>query len=103
MLVRRLIGREAGDVIDMSAPDAVRAIQGGSVEALSDVECAQYMSGSEKVNAVRALVSVAKAPEVVAAPVKRKGGWPKGKPRPPRKLTLVHAQEPTPADDVVQD
>ena len=87
MLVRRLIGREAGEIIDMSAPDALRAIQGSAVEALNPVEAAQYVSDSwveDKVAEVRAMVSVASPPTAQAAPVKRKGGWPKGKKRVPK-------------------
>lgn len=94
MLVRRMLGRDAGEVIDMSAPDALRAIQGGAVEALTESEAAAYASGTDKVNDVRALVSVAKPPVPVVVKPKGKGGWPKGKKRGP-KIAPVSAPELT--------
>lgn len=76
MLVRGLLGPYAGRIVDMRFDDVLRAEANSSVIRLTADEAARYAAGPED------------ATEEVAPPVplkkveeKRRGGWPKGKPR----------------------
>lgn len=89
MLVRQLAGPFANQDIEMSFDAVVSAYQQGTVKLMPDQESIvrNHLTRQEieVVDAVEAVV----APAPVATVVKRRGGWPKGKPRGPRRPQVM--------------
>lgn len=87
MLVKQLVGPLAGQNIHMIPGDGRLAVDAGTVRPLTQAEQEQHAIAmgygrDEVVEQVEAARPVA-AP-IPEAPAKRRGGWPKGKPRGPR-------------------
>lgn len=82
MLVRQLVGKYAGSDIEMTLMDAVTAHRAGVVDIMDAFVRARFgLVDTDPGFAPPKLAAV-----VVAAPAeKRRGGWPKGKARGPRK------------------
>jgi hypothetical protein len=83
MLVTQLVGRNAGEKVDMSFDAVVGAYRAGTVKVPQEsVELVKKVAFPEPDTGER--VPLVTPVADVVAPEKRRGGWPLGKPRGPR-------------------
>lgn len=95
MLVRQLVGPLAGRDVELSFDAVVSGYRQDTVHldetqrAMVERHIARGVIRPEEVEAIESVRSVAPPTPIVATPVAvppvRRGGWPKGKPRGPRK------------------